>query len=64
MLSSIMVEVSDTYTLTEFAGKAGVSKNAISKWIKKEKPKGIVEKGTVMLIPKSLIEEYRAYRTK
>ena len=59
-----MVDVSDCYTLTEFAEKIGVSKNAISKWIKKEKPKGIVEKGTVMLIPKVLIEDYRAYRTK
>ena len=59
-----MVDINELYTLTEFAEKAGVSKNAISKWIKTQKPKGIVDKGTVKLIPKILVQEYLAYKTK
>lgn len=60
----MVADINEYYTLTEFAEKAGVSKNAISKWIKTQRPVGLVDKGTVKLIPKKLIEEYRAYRTK
>ena len=57
-----MTDTKDCYTLTEFAKKAVVSKNAISKAIKAGKIEVAERVGTAMLIKKSELEKYKAIK--